>query len=215
MKRAISFIVCLLAAPVSAHPHIFVDTGLDLKFDAQGRLTEVTVTWAYDDFYSLLITEDRGLDQDYDGEMTDAEIAQLTGFDMQWIEGFNGDLVIMAGGEELALSGPQSPTATYSAGRITTTHVRQVLSPMQEAAALEVKPYDRTYYTAYDISLPVRVVGYSICQHWLEVPDLDTALLGVQDALLAMDTMAMTPDDALPDIGIGLASTVHVSCASS
>ena len=60
------------ATPLGAHPHIFVDTGFEVILDAEGRLTHLRITWAYDEFYSLLVTEDRGLDPDYDGVLTPA-----------------------------------------------------------------------------------------------------------------------------------------------
>jgi len=84
MKYPLASLLCLaLATPLGAHPHIFVDTKLEVLVDAEGRLTHLRITWAYDEFYSLLVTEDRGLDPDYDGVLTDAEIASLNGFDMQ------------------------------------------------------------------------------------------------------------------------------------
>ena len=54
------------------------------------------VTWAYDEFYSLLVLEDMRLDQDADGVLTEAEEQFLSGFDAQWVEGYNGDLVMTA-----------------------------------------------------------------------------------------------------------------------
>ena len=111
MKRAVASLLLALAAnPLAAHPHIFVDTGLNLRFDAQGRLTEVEVIWVYDEFYSLLITEDRGLDPDFDGVLTAEELDDLQGFDMNWTPGFNGDLVVLQAGRELSLSGPMQAT---------------------------------------------------------------------------------------------------------
>ena len=114
------------ATPLGAHPHIFVDTGFEVIVDAEGRLTHLRITWAYDEFYSLLVTEDRGLDPDYDGVLTEAEVASLNGFDMRWIEGFNGDTVLLDGSEEVALSGPQEVATTFSEGRIITSHLRAV-----------------------------------------------------------------------------------------
>lgn len=93
MNKTLTLCLTLLAAPLGAHPHIFVNTGLSFVVDDQNRLTHVQVTWAYDELYSLLLTEDLGVDSDYDGVLTAADTALLTGFDMQWIEGFNGDLV--------------------------------------------------------------------------------------------------------------------------
>ena len=211
--RLTSFAICAcLAAPAGAHPHIFVDTGLDLSFDAQGRLAEIRVTWAYDDFYSLLIIEDRGLDPDFDGTLTDAELRNLTGFDMQWTEGFNGDLVVEQNGDRLAMSGPLRVTAQYEQGRITTTHVRRVEPDQTAGAEFEIRPYDATYYTAYDVSLPVTLRGGSGCTQRLETPDIDTQLLKLRDELNALDVDIFPEDVGVPDIGILLSSTVRVIC---
>ena len=213
MKNALVLMLSvMLASPLAAHPHIFVDTGLDLRFDAEGRLTEVKVTWAYDEFYSLLITEDRGLDPDFDGVLTPTELADLTGFDMQWTEGFNGDLVIMQEGRELPLSGPMEATAVFNDGRITTTHVRRVDPDQQVGARIDVKPYDATYYTAYDITLPVRISGLDACRHSIDMPDIDARLREMRDLLNTLDMDTTPQDEGLPDIGGLLASTVMVTC---
>lgn len=213
MKTLSALLLCTLCASrLVAHPHIFIDTGLDLRFDADGRLTEVKVTWAYDDFYSLLITEDRGFDSDFDGVLTDNEIKALTGFDMQWDEGFNGDLVILQGGQELSLSGPMQVTASYAHGRIVTTHVRQVQAAEAKAGVIEVMPYDKTYYTAYDVTLPVRIEGAETCLAELEVPDIDAGLMQMRTELMALDEVTLLSDEDLPDVGGLLASTVRVTC---
>ncbi|MGC1505238.1 MAG: DUF1007 family protein [Sulfitobacter sp.] len=213
MKHALAFALTLLtAAPLAAHPHIFVDTGLDLQFDEAGRLSEVRVTWVYDEFYSLLITEDRGLDPDFDGVLTKAEQADLQGFDMQWTEGFNGDLVIVQDGHFLTLSAPMQATAVYENARITTTHVRQVSQDQMAGSPIEIKPYDPTYYSAYDVTLPVRIKGNSACAKTFDVPDVQARLQEVSDQLAAMDEMS---DENVPDVGILLATTVRVTCDMS
>ncbi len=215
MKHLLALLFCLFSvAPLGAHPHIFVDTGLDLRFDAQGRLTEVRIIWAYDEFYSLLITEDRGLDPDFDGVLTEAEKEDLIGFDMQWTEGFNGDLVIMQGDRILTLSGPMEATAVYEDARITTTHVRRVDVDQTIGLPIEVKPYDATYYTAYDITLPVRIEGADNCRKRVETPDIDARLMEVRDQLNALDSDMTAEEAGMPDIGILLASTVVVTCAT-
>ncbi len=201
-----------LASPLAAHPHIFIDTGLDLTFDDSGQLTEVKVTWVYDEFYSLLIMEDRGLDPDFDGVLTAAEIDNLTGFDMQWTRGFNGDLVITQAGRELTLSGPLTPTASYDEGRITTTHVRHIEAVQADAEGFSIKPYDPTFYSAYDITRPVRLLGAEGCSHRIEVPDIDARMRELRTILESLDVNATPEDEGLPDIGGLLASAVIVTC---
>ena len=75
-----TFVLCLtlFAAPLSAHPHIFINTGLKFLVDDQNRLTHVQVTWEYDELYSLLVTEDMGVDDDYDGVLTPEDTALLS-----------------------------------------------------------------------------------------------------------------------------------------
>jgi len=159
MKTIAVFCLSLCAAPVGAHPHIFINAGLVTVVDAQNRLTHVQVTWEYDELYSLLITEDMEIDSDYDGVLTEQDMAKLTGFDMQWIEGFNGDLEGMLEGAQLVLSQPMQPTAAFADGKITTTHLRAIEGAPVLEGPLVWRPYDLTYYTAYDVTLPVAVQG--------------------------------------------------------
>ena len=71
MTRWIVLGCALLAAPVAqAHPHVFVEVGLRFVSQPDGRLSGVEVTWRYDDFFSLLVLEDRGLDPDGDMVLT-------------------------------------------------------------------------------------------------------------------------------------------------
>lgn len=216
MKRLFATLLfCVSASSLVAHPHVFVDTGLAFHFDPEGRLTEVEVTWAYDEFYSLLVTEDMELDSDFDGKLTAEEQATLTGFDMQWIEGFNGDLEINQGEKALRLSRPRDYTAILKDGRVITTHFRNVEGASAGGPAFEVKPYDRTYYTAYDVTLPVTVHGTKGCRSRVQMPDLNKGLMAVRDELAALDADTDPDDAGLPNIGADLASTVIVTCGVS
>ena len=215
MKSLLAFLLASIAATaLSAHPHVFIDTGFELIVDRDGQLTHVRVIWEYDELYSLLITEDMGLDPDGDGALSDAEVAQLTGFDMQWIEGFNGDLVLLAGAGPVSLSGPQDITASFANGRITTTHLRALANPVSPGETATIKPYDATYYTAYDITRAVRVRGGGTCKIELKVPDLSAGLMDLREQLAGLDADTDPGDAGLPEIGAELASSVIVTCAA-
>ena len=106
MRWILTILTCCLPIPAMAHPHVFIDTGLEFIVDEAGQLTHVRVTWAYDEFYSLLVLEDMRLDQDADGILSDGEKQVLSGFDAEWVEGYNGDLAIFSDGSPVKLSGP-------------------------------------------------------------------------------------------------------------
>ena len=205
-------IYCLLAALVlpgaaAAHPHVFVDTGLRVVLDDQGRVAGVEVSWAYDALYSMLTFEDMGLDQDYDGKLEPTEVSMLSGFDLKWIEGFEGDLYLEAGGKTLAL-GPPEPRALFiEDARIVSTHFRPLLEPVG-AGGLILRAYDPTFYTAYDLTRGVEVDGP--CAAEVTPADLDAAYTMVEEMLYAMP--AQPGEDVFPEVGEAFADTVVIAC---
>ena len=215
MRQPLALSICFaLATPLGAHPHIFVDTGIEVIVNEAGRATHLRITWAYDEFYSLLVTEERGLDPDYDGVLTEDEIASLNGFDMQWIEGFNGDTVALSDGEELPLSKPEEVSTRFLEGRIVTRHLRAIEGALPEADGLVIKPYDATYYTDYQV-VSTRVTGSEDCRTRVKMPDITEDLRALQADLGTLDAQTDPSDVGLPDIGAALASEVRVTCERS
>ncbi|MDP5218671.1 DUF1007 family protein [Ruegeria sp. 2205SS24-7] len=209
-------VLCLMPVGLTAHPHVFVDTGLDVIFDDQNRLTHVRVTWAYDDFYSLLILEDLGLDSDADNILAPWEQKRLQGFDMNWVEGFNGDLDATLGGQQLQLSRPMEPTAELRDGRIITTHLREVTGqPQVGGETLSIKPYDETFYVSYDLTLPVRLTGEHTCLTERIDPDIDQKLSEMRAFLLSLDVNADLEENDIPLIGEQFATEIRITCPNS
>ena len=151
MRRWGVALAVVLAGPAGAHPHMWMDTALDVHLDAEGRAAAVRVTWTYDEFSSMALIEERGLDADHDGNSTPEEEAQLSGFDMGWDAGFPGDTYVLSGGAAVALSGPSDWTARHQGGRITSSHLRRIEPPVALDRVLQVQVYDPGFYTAYTI----------------------------------------------------------------
>lgn len=204
--RAACTALCLCAAtPLSAHPHVFVDVSMTLRTNDAGQVTEVEVTWAYDELYSLLILEDMGLDPDADGVLTDAELQKIKGFDLNWIEGFQGDLyAVGAGGLPLALVTPVATQTVLKNGMLVSGHVRRFAEPV---SALTLRVYDPTFYTAYD--LQGRVTTPEGCTVGIEAADLDKAYTLVEEALYENPPK---DDDEYPEVGEAFADVVRVEC---
>ncbi len=170
----------VIAAPLGAHPHVFVDVALRFQDDGAGNLTGVEVTWTYDDFFSLLIFADMGLDPDGEGALTDAELARLKGFDLEeWPDGFEGDLYLTAGGDKIALEHPVPTDIRIEAGRIVASH-RRSFGPVP-ADGLRVEPYDPTYFVKYTLAGPV--VLPEGCAYAITEPDLDESQRAFRDML--------------------------------
>ena len=215
MIRAVAFL-CLLASPLAAHPHIFVDTGLEVVVDAEGRVTHLRVTWEYDELYTLLITEDYGVDQDYDGVLSPADREIITGFDMNWVAGFNGDLEVAMDGQPVELSGPADVTTDLVEGKLVTTHLRTVAGDVAlTQGVLSLRPYDVTYYTAYEVNRAVIVTGRNGCGIDRKLPDIDAALAQTQEELAALPTDADAEAMGFPEIGARFATEIRISCPAA
>lgn len=202
----------LAVSPAFGHPHVFIDTGLEVIFDADGRVTAVRIEWAYDDLYSLLVIEDRGLDADYDGVLTPEEQASLHGFDMQWEPDFPGDTYALLGAAELALGGPQDWTTRYDGGRIISTHLRHFAEPVVLAGApLVLQVYDPGFYSAYAITGTPVLTGRQGCSAQVFEPDRDAA-----DAILqaAIDELAGSTEieGEFPAIGAAYSEEAQITC---
>lgn len=211
MKHIAPLFAAALLAPQDAgsHPHIFVDTALKVIVSDSGQLEAVEITWAYDEFYSLLIFEDRGLDSDYDGALTAEELAKLQGFDMAWTEGFEGDTYLTRDGAGLEMGAPVHLATEVADGRITTRHRRALVQP-QAADGVVIKAYDPGYYTAYTMTGGLEVSGG--CQGSITPPDLDAAYTKVEELLYAMP--ADQAEEAYPEVGEAFADTVRLSCGA-
>ncbi|MGI3170477.1 DUF1007 family protein [Pseudooceanicola sp. C21-150M6] len=213
-RRAAAILgTCLVigaAAPGRTHPHIYVDTALRLLVNAEGQATAVEVTWRYDDFYSLLIFEDRNLDPDADGVLTEEEVQSLQKWDLAWVEGFAGDLYLTdATGAEVNLGAPEDLGTTVTDGRIESRH-RRSIRPATPVEGLTARAYDPEFYTAYALSLGV-TVSADDCAVTITAPDQGKA------AQEARSLMAVYPEDAtdVPMLGHLFAETAEVRCDSA
>jgi polyphosphate kinase len=203
----------LCGAVASAHPHIFIDSGVEAVFDAQGRVVALRISWAYDDFYSLLMVEDMGLDPDADGSLTPGEQARLTGFDMDWDADYNGDLYVLSAGNPVAMGGPEAVSVAYVEGIITSTHLRQVTEPVAPGAdGLVVQIYDSGFYTAYRINAETALTDAPAgCAAEVFEPDLDAADAKLQ-AVLAEYQGDESIEMEFPAVGANYADEVRITC---
>ncbi len=202
------------AGAAQAHPHIFVDSGLQMQFDPDGRLATVRVVWVYDAFYSMLLLEEMGLDPEFTGTVTEAEKQKLSGFDMQWIEGYEGDLYALQGDRRLALSGPKDWTADVQEGRIISTHLRTFEEPPEVGAEpLVLQVYDPSYYTAYSIAIDPVIEGRTDCTARIFEPDRAAATGILEEALAEMlGEAAEYSEDDFPAVGAAFADEIRLTC---
>ncbi len=200
------------AGAAQAHPHMFIDTGLEVVFNDQGLATGLRITWTYDDLSSMQILADMGLDMDMDGTLTPDELQQLDGFDMRWDEGIAGDTYAQAGGQPLHMSRPKDWTIAYQDTRITSTHYRSFDAPVAVGPdPLTVQVYDETMYTAYTLAYDTKFTGRTDCKADLVMPDLKAAQAKLAAAIAALPTDV---EVEYPALGADFAQGITVTCGA-
>jgi len=212
LRAILTAAAVMLATPALAHPHLFIDSGVEVLFDPDGTAGGVRITWTYDEMYSLLILEDRGLDKDYDGVLTEAELAVLNGFDMAWEPGYPGDTYALLGETPIDLGQPQDWTVAFRDGKIVSTHVRRLAGPTTVAdVPLVVQSYDPSFYAAYRIVGTPVLSGRSDCAAQIFEPDLAAADAYLQQALQELNATGDEESD-FPAVGAAYADEVRVTC---
>ncbi len=203
----------LPGAPAFAHPHMFVDTGIEVIFDADRRATGVRISWSYDDLTSLSLLADKGLDPDGDGRLTEAELATLSGFDMHWDAGYPGDTYALLGDQPLGLSGPSDWTAGYDGTHLLSSHYRSFPAPVDPGALpLLIQSYDPSFYTSYSV-VTAGLKGGEGCKVQIFEPDRAAADKILQDAIAEM-AGGDGVEGEFPAVGAAYAEEARVTCGA-
>lgn len=210
-------VVGVTPVPVLAHPHLFIDAGIEMMFDDEQRLAALRVVWVYDAFYSMMTLSDLELDSGFSGELTDAEKAALQGFDMQWMDGFDGDIVVHLDDAVHELEGPAEWTADYVDGRIVTSHLRLLTErvAVSPEAALRIQVYDPTYYTAYTIVGTPQSTGRDDCAARIFTPDWEAADAQLMAVLSELAGEGVDAEVDFPAVGEMFSEEIRVTCAAS
>lgn len=204
----VAALLALTPAAAAAHPHVFIDGGVDFLFDGEGRIESLRVTWIYDPLNSLFMLEDLGLPVDAT-ELAPADSTRLAAYQTEWIEGYDGDSYLWHGGDRIGLSGPLTPEAEIRDGQVAISFLREVATPFRPDDSTVVQVYDPTYFTAYAITDAPRLESAPAGCGAEVVPFRPTS-----DLVVLQQRLSEIPIDGDPDGDPGalFAERVRVTC---
>jgi len=201
------------AGPARAHPHEFVDATVGFVFDSEVRLTGFEVTWRYDDFTTMLILTDLGLNP-AETDLTAEAAPELQGFDTDWVPGYDGDLWPMADGAPLAMAPPVPGPVTLEGGRIVSRHARALLAPVDpRAAEVVVQVYDPEFYIAYTVAQASADLAGTGCRARVFAADFDAAYGRLAAALEELTQAGGDLETGFPRVGRDFADEIRIDCA--
>ncbi|QEW23246.1 ABC-type uncharacterized transport system, periplasmic component (plasmid) [Paracoccaceae bacterium] len=203
--------VTTLAAPAHAHPHVFIDGGVDFVFGEGRTLEALNVTWLYDAFETLYILSSLDIVPDDDWTLSDEDRAKIEAEENAWAPDFKGASHLKVAGQNIDLSRPKGLRARLVEDRLLVTFRRDLARPVDlSGSAAEVAFYESTYFYAFAATHPPDVVGGSgDCTTHVTPFDADTQLAGVQKTLA---TLGREETPSIDDVGALFADRIAISC---
>ena len=196
---------------VEAHPHVFVDGGVDFLFDDQGALTALAVTWKYDLFETLYVLSALGILPETDGTLRPEDRAKLIRNESAWPDEFEGAAHLKVGGQSQQLSRPKSMKVELDGDRLVLRFLRDLIKPVRlEGRGAEVAFYEATYYYAFAVTeQPKMVQAQGDCSIGVLPFEASTQLAALQVTLSALGREEV-PEDT--DVGAMFADRVVLDC---
>lgn len=206
------FAIALAFAPAAAlaHPHIYIDGGVNFRFDERGRLAELLVTWIYDPLTSLFMLEELGIDAVADADLTPETRAALAAYQTEWGDEFEGDSYLWDGASRIGLSGPESPDAVLMDGKVAIRFSRTVSPSFRPGPDTVVKIYDPTYFTAYAVTETPKLEGNAVGCAARVIPFEPRGPLMALQRRLSSVPIDAEPEDA--NVGALFADRVALTC---
>ena len=211
MKPAICFAFLASSSALNAHPHVFIDGGIDFHLDGNGMLHKVEVTWLYDKFETLYILSSQGISPTMDGTLNSNDLSVLTSLYENWPPDFDGSVHLKYLEQNIDLNWPQNASVTYSENRLKIKFERTLKTKLLLTnTPLDIGFYERTYFFDFSITSPPEIIGnIANCSATLipfEINSQSTEIL--RD--LSYLSREETPEDT--EIGSKLADRIQLIC---
>jgi nickel/cobalt transporter (NicO) family protein len=143
-------LVLLSAAPAWAHPHIFIDAEVTIRFDADGRISGLHYDWTFDQAFSSWVIQ--GLDTNGDRVTSPEELQDLADENLAGLADYGfyttaGDLA-----NTVAFSPVGDQRMVYENERTTLSFSLRANQSEPVGEGFELGVYDPEYYVAITVA---------------------------------------------------------------
>lgn len=152
-------IVFGLAAPVAAHPHVWVKSSSELIYAPDGSITGVRHHWVFDDMFTAFAVQ--GLESKEKGKFTRDELAPLAKVNIESLKEYDYFTFATADGKKAPFVDPAPDYWLDYKDEILTLNFTLPFEKPVKAKDLKLEIYDPTYFIDFELArdTPAKLVG--------------------------------------------------------
>jgi ABC-type uncharacterized transport system substrate-binding protein len=169
---------CTLPLPAFAHPHIFVESRLEVIGGADGTVQELRNVWRFDEVFSSSILLD--FDKNTDLKLDEGELAELGETMRTSLADFSYFTTLTQDGASIGVQKPDAIHVTFQDNQILVFFAVKPDKPMPLKGKLTFGIYDPSMYTAIDFpndsDLVAEGPAFAKCKHQVVRPDPDDVI---------------------------------------
>ncbi|MBN1241625.1 MAG: DUF1007 family protein [Spirochaetales bacterium] len=155
LHALVPLLLCLSAAPAVAHPHVFIDQGMLIRFE-DGQPRSVRLSWTFDEVFSAAIAGE--FDRDGDGSFSKAESATIEKAAFVNLASYGYFTSFVAGSRSVRATAYRDFVASLSAGRLTYEFSTDLPAPLAGATRpYGIRVYDDEFFVAFAVIAPERI----------------------------------------------------------
>jgi ABC-type uncharacterized transport system substrate-binding protein len=158
LRLAVALAIALAPGLARAHPHVFIDGGVDFLLGPDQRLEALRVTWRYDVFETLYTLAAVGVSPGVDGTLAQEDAALIAATHSIHAADFDGSAHLSIGGAPVVLDAPEALKVDVVDGRLEVSFTRALpaAAPLG-GQTIEVGFYESTYFFKFSVTDAPRV----------------------------------------------------------
>ncbi|MER0238372.1 DUF1007 family protein [Fulvimarina sp. MAC8] len=205
----------LASTPALAHPHVFVESNVEIVGDETGKFTAIRNVWRMDELFSssVVVDFDANANGTLDPEELDAVGETIRGSIAEW--GFYTFAEL--GSRDVKFTAPEKIHTLFEDGQLILFFEMPVAEEIDlRTQPIKVSNFDESFFVAFDFK---DVDAFKLidlpdgCRKSLNVPDEDDAAQQWMDSIATLG-----PDEEVGDAGAQfadvMATRLEVSCGA-
>jgi len=201
----------VFATQLEAHPHVFVDGGVDFVMEDGSVLTALEVTWLFDKFESLYLLSVSGVTLTDTGKLPQDAWEHLRSEVGAWPDSFSGSAHLSVLGQDVTLSDPSDFDIRMVDTRLEVTFTRTLTQPLPLSnLTLETQFYEASFFYDFSITQSPQILGHGEdCQAQVIPFAEGDETQEIRQALQALGREEV-PDQ--PNVGALFADRITMTC---